>query len=79
MTSLTINETKYNLTDILGLVKTGESIELKDDVGSEPFAIIMPLINNSTNKRNIGILDGLVNYEIKDDFEMTEEELVGIK
>lgn len=78
MTSLAINETKYTLSDLLGLIKSGESIELKEDDSSEAFAIIMPLINKSTNKRNIGILDGKVNYEIRDDFEMTEEELIGL-
>lgn len=78
MTSLAINDLKYDLGNMMNILKSGESIELKEDAGSEAFAIIMPLVNKSKNKRKIGILDGKVNYEIKDDFEMTEEELIGL-
>ena len=55
MTSLAINETKYTLSDLLGLIKSGESIELKEDAGSAAFAIIMPLVNKSNNKRAYNI------------------------
>lgn len=78
MTSLAINDLKYDLGNMLNILESGESIELKEDTGSAAFAIIMPLVNKSTNKRNIGILDGKVNYVIKDNFEMTEEELIGL-
>jgi hypothetical protein len=46
--------------------------------GKEPVAMIVPYVGGKMTERKIGILDGKVTIDFKDDFEMTAEELCNL-
>ena len=77
MRVLTQNELKDNIYKILEMVKNGEEILIKGDQNKENFAAII-LFKKYQGKENrkLGILKGKASYKIKDNFKMTDEELL---
>jgi hypothetical protein len=79
MKALTQNEVKDNIFKILEMVKNGEDILIKGDHSKENFAVIMPFKKYQEKKcRQLGILKGKASYKLKDNFKITEEELLTI-
>ena len=77
MKALTYNEVVNNFFTILKMVQGGEEIVIKDDKNKKNMAVIMPYKKYKEKKeRQLGILKGKATYEIKEDFEMTDEELL---
>jgi len=77
MKALTYNEVINNFLNILKMVQGGEEIVIKDDKNKKNMAVIMPYKKYTEKKeRQLGILKGKATYEIKEDFEMTDEELL---
>lgn len=80
MKSLPVGEFKAQFSDVLEMVKRGETIEVVYGKKKTPVARLVP-VNGSKRKkkRKFGILEGKVKYVFADDFKMTEDELLGLK
>lgn len=63
---------------MLAAVRAGERIGILYGKSREPVAMIVPYEPSDLPEREIGFLDGKVRIEFMDDFDMTEEELLGL-
>ncbi len=79
MKSMPVGELKANFSQILEDVKQGSKVGILYGKAKKPVAMIVPYEEEPVKERKIGILDGKVKIEFMDDFEMTPEELLGIK
>lgn len=79
MKALTQDEVKNNIYKILEMVKNGEDILIKGDQSKENLAVIIPYKKYKAKEyRQLGILKGKASFKLKDDFKITEEELLKI-
>ena len=79
MKALTQNELKNNIFEIFEMVKNGEDILIKGNHSKENFAVIIPYKKYKIKKnRQLGLLKGKASYKLKDNFKITEEELLNI-
>jgi antitoxin (DNA-binding transcriptional repressor) of toxin-antitoxin stability system len=76
MKAMPVGEFKAHFSKILEEVKQGNKIGILYGRTKEPVAMIVPYAEEKEAERKIGILDGKIKIEFKDDFEMTTEELV---
>lgn len=77
MRALTVAELKAGFSKILADVRRGEVIAVLYGRSRTPVAMIVPWAPAPAGRRDLGFLDGEVRIEFADDFEMTEEELLG--
>ncbi|XOF33453.1 MAG: type II toxin-antitoxin system Phd/YefM family antitoxin [Candidatus Electrothrix sp. YB6] len=64
---------------ILDLVSKGEEIVIRNEHNQENIAVIIPYAKyrrQYRKKRKLGILKGKAGFRIKDDFAITDEELL---
>lgn len=77
MKVVSFSHIKKNLAKIFEMVKDGEEIIVSKNKGKDKLAVILPYNKYQTEKeRPLGILKGKATFKIKDDFKMTEEELL---
>lgn len=77
MKSLTQNEVKNNFSKIFDMVKHGEEIFVKGGQDQESFAVIIPFHKYAEKKeRPLGILKGKAKFKMKNDFKITDEEIL---
>jgi antitoxin (DNA-binding transcriptional repressor) of toxin-antitoxin stability system len=76
MKALTKKEVKKNIFALLELVKNGEDILIQSDKDHENVAVIIPFRKYKKENRQLGILKGKASYKIKNDFKITDEELL---
>ncbi len=68
---------KKNLAKILEMVKNGEEIVVSNNKGKEKLAIILPYNKfKPRRERPLGILKGEARFKIKNDFKMSDRELL---
>lgn len=79
MKTMAVGELKTHFSEILKEVKNGKQVGILYGKAKKPIAMIVPYNDERKIERKIGILDGKVRIEFKDDFEMTSEELLGIQ
>lgn len=77
MKALSVAELKAKFSKVLAEVRRGERIAVLYGRSKTPVAMIVPWGPASAGRRDIGFLDGKVTIEFANDFEMTEEELLG--
>ncbi len=63
---------------MLAAVRAGERVGVLYGESREPVAMIVPYQPMDLPERDVGFLDGKVRIEFMDDFDMTEEELLGL-
>lgn len=78
MKTMAVGEVKAHFSEILQEVKQGEKIGILYGKGKRPVAMIVPFKDEMPQTRKIGILDGKIRIEFLGDFEMTDEELIGL-
>jgi antitoxin (DNA-binding transcriptional repressor) of toxin-antitoxin stability system len=79
MEAMTVGQIKTHFSGILEKVKNGENVSILYGRAKKPVAMIVPFYRKEEKQeRKIGILDGKVKIEFKDNFEMTTEELLGL-
>jgi len=78
MKSLTQNEIKRNIFEILNMVKNGQDVLIKSDKNNKNLAVIMSYQKYKKKNRPLGILKGKAKYKIVDDFAITDEELLSL-
>jgi antitoxin (DNA-binding transcriptional repressor) of toxin-antitoxin stability system len=77
MITLHVSELKAQFSKVLAAVRAGERIGILYGDSREPVAMIVPFEPPDLPERDIGFLDGKVRIEFMEDFDMTEEELLG--
>jgi len=78
MKDMAVGEIKAEFSTVLENVKEGQKIGILYGRAKKPVAMIVPYQEEKKEERKIGILDGKANFEFKDDFEMTAEELCNL-
>ena len=78
MKAMAVGELKAHFSDILDEVKKGKKVGILYGRAKRPIAMIVPYNEEKAVNRKIGILDGKVNIQFRDDFEMTPEELCNL-
>lgn len=79
MKTLPVGELKAQFSEVLELVKKGESFGILYGKKKKPVAMIVPYVETKSKKeREIGLLEGKVTIEFGPDYSMTEEELLGL-
>jgi antitoxin (DNA-binding transcriptional repressor) of toxin-antitoxin stability system len=78
MKSLAVGELKSHFSQILDEVQQGAKVGILYGKSKKPVAMIVPYLEEKSEKRRLGILDGKVKIEFMDDFGMTDEELIGL-
>ncbi|WP_319560404.1 type II toxin-antitoxin system prevent-host-death family antitoxin [Marispirochaeta sp.] len=78
MKTLPVGEFKTHFSEVIDDVRAGEEIIITYGKKKENVAVVIPYsAYEKRNKIKLGLLQDK-EYEIKKDFEMTEEELLGI-
>ena len=79
MKTLTVGELKTHFSEVLGLVRKGEEIALSYGKKKEKVAVILPYDHYKPKaERQLGLLKGKAGCVIKDDFEISDEEMVSL-
>jgi antitoxin (DNA-binding transcriptional repressor) of toxin-antitoxin stability system len=79
MKAMAVGEVKTHFSEILKEVENGKRVGILYGKTKKPIAMIVPYNEGKKIERKIGILDGKIRIEFKDDFEMTSEELLGMQ
>ena len=78
MKAMAVGELKTHFSEILEEVRHGKKVGILYGRAKDPVAMIVPYKEEKKSERKIGILDGKVTIEFRDDFEMTAEELCNL-
>lgn len=79
MKTVTQHELQHHLFQILKMVQQGEEIMIEDEQHVEPAVVIVSYhAYQSKQKRPLGLLKGKACYRVKDDFKITDEELLTV-
>jgi len=79
MKAMAVGDLKTHFSEILEEVSHGKTIGITYGRAKKPVAMIVPYHDDEKKaEREIGILDGRVTIEFKDDFAMTAEELCNL-
>ena len=79
MKTLSIGELKTNFSAVLGLIRKGEEITISYGKNKEKVAVILPYDHyRPKTERQLGPLKGKAECVIKDDFEITDEEMISL-
>ena len=77
MKSLQVGEFKRKFSEILDHVRNGEEITITFGKKREKVAILLPYDKyKNKNKRKLGILKNRASFRIKDNFKITDDELI---
>jgi len=72
---MAVGELKTHFSEILSEVRNGKKVGIMYGRKKEPVAMIVPYSDEKQTERKIGVLDGKVTIQFRDDFAMTAEEL----
>jgi antitoxin (DNA-binding transcriptional repressor) of toxin-antitoxin stability system len=75
MKAMAVGEVKAHFSEVLKEVKNGKKVGILYGKTKKPIAMIVPY-EEGKKERKIGILDGKIKIEFRNDFEMTSEELL---
>jgi len=78
MISMPVAELKAQFSKVLTTVRAGERVGVLYGKSKKPVAMIVPYEAEELPERDVGFLDGKVRIEFMDDFDTTEEELLGL-
>ncbi len=79
MKPIPCNEVSKDIHAVLDLVKKGEEVIIKNDQDQENLAVIISYEKYKTrHKRPLGVLKGKAGFKLKDDFEITDEEILDL-
>ena len=78
MISMPVAELKAQFSKVLATVRAGKRVGVLYGKSKKPVAMIVPYEAVELPEREVGFLDGKVRIEFMDDFDMTEEELLGL-
>lgn len=77
MKTLAVGEFKSHFSEVLEDVRHGEEFVVCYGRKKEKVAVVIPYEKYQKKPVRLGVMEGIATYKIKDDFEMTDEELLG--
>jgi len=78
MEAIAVKNIQTHFPEILEEVRNGKKVGIMYDGIKTPVAMIVPYIEEKRAKRQIGILDGKVTFEVIGDGKITTEEFLGL-
>lgn len=79
MKTLQVGEFKRRFSEMLDSVRKGEEIAITFGKKKEKVAVIIPYeVYKKTSKRRLGLLENKASFEIREDFELSDEEFLGL-
>lgn len=78
MKTMTVGEFKTHFSEVIDQVKSGEKIEVTFGKTKEIVGYFIPEKELNVSKRRLGLLEGKATVHFGPDFEMTEEEFLGL-
>ncbi|MCK5154908.1 MAG: type II toxin-antitoxin system Phd/YefM family antitoxin [Spirochaetales bacterium] len=78
MRTMTVANLKSQFSSVLNDLRHGEKIIIEYGKSHEKLGVIIPYNEYKPKKRKIGILGSNASFTMKDDFKMTDEELVSL-
>ena len=78
MEAIAVKNIQTHFPEILKEVRNEGKVGIMYDEIQTPVAIIVPYIEEKKAKRQIGILDGKVTFEVIGDGKITTEEFLGL-
>jgi antitoxin (DNA-binding transcriptional repressor) of toxin-antitoxin stability system len=80
MKSLTVGEFKAQFSEVLELIRQGESVGVLYGKNKKPVAKLVPINDSkSKKKRKLGIWEGRVKVKFAPNFKMTDDELLDLR
>jgi prevent-host-death family protein len=77
MKTLSVGEFKTHFSEVLDDVKHGEEIVVCYGRKKEKVAVVIPYEKYTRKSVQLGVMEGVATYRVRDDFKMTDEELIG--
>ena len=78
MKTLAVGELKTHFSEVLEDVKRGEEYVVCYGRKKEKVAVLIPYEKYEKKPITLGVLEGVATYKIHDDFDMTDEEFIGL-
>lgn len=79
MKALMVGEFRRNFSKVLDIVKRGEEIIIRTGRKKENIAVLVPFEKyTGARQRKLGILENKASFTIRDDFKITDEELLNL-
>lgn len=79
MQTIQVGQLKHELSTILEMVKGGQEFTVEFGRKHQPIAVIIPYAQyKNDTPRAFGLLENKGTFKMKDDFEMSDEVLVGL-
>lgn len=76
---MSASEFQKQFAAVLDTVKNGETVEITSSANGEAMAVLTPPLNGGSGKpRPLGLYAGKMKVIFHDNWEMTEEELLGL-
>ena len=79
MQTIQVGQLKHELASVLEMVKGGQEFIIEFGRKHQPIAVIVPYAQyENDTPRTFGLLENKGSFKLKDDFEMSDEALVGL-
>lgn len=80
MKTISAGDLKENFTKVMDIIKRGEEIKISTDKKKKKYIAVMVPFDKYTGKqkRQLGILEKKASFSLKEDFKITDEELLNL-
>ncbi len=79
MQTMTVGEVKAHFSEVLELVQSGEDVVISFGKKKEKIAVLVPFSNYEKKpQRQLGLLAGKASFALRDDFKISDEELLSL-
>jgi prevent-host-death family protein len=77
MQTMTVGEVKAHFSEVLDIVQKGEDVVISFGKKKEKIAVLVPFSHYQRKpQRTLGLLEGKASFTLKDEFAVSDEELL---
>jgi prevent-host-death family protein len=77
MQTMTVGEVKAHFSEVLDIVQKGEDVIISFGKKKEKIAVLVPFSHYQRKpQRTLGLLEGKASFTLKDEFAVSDEELL---
>jgi len=77
MQTMTVGEVKAHFSEVLEMVQNGEDVVISFGKKKEKIAVLVPFTHyQGKPQRRLGLLEGKATFTLKEDFAISDEELL---
>jgi prevent-host-death family protein len=77
MQTMTVGEVKAHFSEVLDIVQKGEDVVISFGKKKEKIAVLVPFSHYQRKpQRALGLLEGKASFTLKDEFAVSDEELL---